>query len=155
SVREKWDSFIFSEDVQIADITASTAELGLYGPRAAAVVAAALPGSPSADALDAMPLFGNRRVDLSGADLYVLRSDDAGVLGFDLVVPAAHRDEVATRLRQAGAVDAGPEAFEAIRIEAGRPRFHADMDEATIPLEAGIEDRAISLTKGCYVGQEI
>ena len=42
-----------------------------------------------------------------------------------------------------------------MRIEGGRPRFGIDMDEDTIPLEAGIEDRAISLTKGCYVGQEI
>ncbi len=44
---------------------------------------------------------------------------------------------------------------EAIRIEAGVPRFHRDMDEDTIPLEAGIESSAISMTKGCYVGQEV
>ncbi len=48
-----------------------------------------------------------------------------------------------------------PEAAEALRIEGGIPAFHRDMDEETIPLEAGIEGRAISLTKGCYVGQEV
>jgi folate-binding protein YgfZ len=42
-----------------------------------------------------------------------------------------------------------------LRIEAGRPRFAVDMETDTIPLEAGIEDRAISMTKGCYVGQEV
>ena len=42
-----------------------------------------------------------------------------------------------------------------LRVEAGVPLFHRDMDEETIPLEAGIESRAISLTKGCYVGQEV
>lgn len=47
------------------------------------------------------------------------------------------------------------DTFEVIRIERGVPRFLADMDEDTIPLEAGIEDRAISFTKGCYVGQEV
>jgi len=47
------------------------------------------------------------------------------------------------------------DTFEVIRIERGLPRFLADMDEETIPLEAGIEDRAISFTKGCYVGQEV
>ena len=47
------------------------------------------------------------------------------------------------------------DTFDVIRIERGVPRFLADMDEDTIPLEAGIEDRAISFTKGCYVGQEI
>lgn len=47
------------------------------------------------------------------------------------------------------------ETFEVVRIERGIPRFLADMDTETIPLEAGIEDRAISFTKGCYVGQEV
>ena len=47
------------------------------------------------------------------------------------------------------------DTFEVIRIERGVPRFLADMDEEIIPLEAGIEDRAISFTKGCYVGQEV
>ena len=47
------------------------------------------------------------------------------------------------------------DTFEVIRVERGVPRFLADMNEDTIPLEAGIEDRAISFTKGCYVGQEI
>lgn len=47
------------------------------------------------------------------------------------------------------------DTFEVIRIERGVPKFLADMDQDTIPLEAGIDDRAISFTKGCYVGQEI
>lgn len=47
------------------------------------------------------------------------------------------------------------DTFEVIRIERGVARFLADMDEDTLPLEAGIEDRAISFTKGCYVGQEV
>ena len=47
------------------------------------------------------------------------------------------------------------DTFEVIRIERGVPKFTADMNEDTIPLEAGIEDRAISFSKGCYVGQEV
>jgi len=47
------------------------------------------------------------------------------------------------------------DTFEVVRIERGIPRFLADMDTETIPLEAGIEDRTISFTKGCYVGQEV
>ena len=47
------------------------------------------------------------------------------------------------------------DTFEVIRIERGVPRFLADMNDDTIPLEAGIEDRAISFSKGCYVGQEV
>jgi folate-binding protein YgfZ len=56
---------------------------------------------------------------------------------------------------QAGAVLVGNDTTEVTRVEAGRPAWPRDMNETTIPLEAGIEDRAISLTKGCYVGQEI
>ena len=47
------------------------------------------------------------------------------------------------------------DTFEVVRIERGIPRFLVDMTDDTIPLEAGIEDRAISFTKGCYVGQEV
>jgi len=47
------------------------------------------------------------------------------------------------------------DTYEVVRIEDGVPKFLVDMNEDTIPLEAGIEDRAISFTKGCYVGQEV
>jgi folate-binding protein YgfZ len=47
------------------------------------------------------------------------------------------------------------ETAEALRIERGVPQFNRDMDQETIPLEAGIESRAISFSKGCYVGQEV
>jgi folate-binding protein YgfZ len=52
------------------------------------------------------------------------------------------------------AADTSEEEAERLRIEAGIPRFGLDMDGDTIPQEAGINDRAVSFTKGCYVGQE-
>ena len=55
----------------------------------------------------------------------------------------------------AGLTEVTLDTYEVIRVERGVPRFLADMTEDTIPLEAGIEDRAISFTKGCYVGQEV
>src|SRR4029079_8862172 len=58
-------------------------------------------------------------------------------------------------LVQAGVREASHEAIEAARIEAGYPVFGVDMTDDTIPLEAGIEDRALSMSKGCYVGQEV
>jgi len=161
-VCERWTQFVFSEDVAIQDISESTAQLGIYGPRAAAVLesalaAGSLPGepAPSAPLLDSMPLYANSRWNFGAAPVFVLRSDDAGVMGFDIVVTSDRRKELADLLTGAGAVAVGDEAALACRVEAGRPLFHVDMTEETIPLEAGIEDRAISLTKGCYVGQEI
>ena len=71
------------------------------------------------------------------------------------------RDELVTVIGEslpdefAGLPEINLDTFEVIRIERGVPRFLADMSDDTIPLEAGIEDRAISFTKGCYVGQEV
>ena len=78
-----------------------------------------------------------------------------GVPGYDVYVPAGDADALRAKLVEAGAVTASEETAETLRIEAGRPRFGIDMNTDTIPLEAGIEDRAISFTKGCYVGQEV
>jgi folate-binding protein YgfZ len=164
TVRDRWNMFIFSEDVRIADITPSTAQIGIYGPGAAPALAAALagaapagvePGPGTAAALEAMPPYASTRRRFHGHDAIVLRRDDGGVRGFDVVLPIDLKGELFGLLRDHGgvAVDAG--AMEAVRIEAGVPAFGQDMNEETIPLEAGIEDRAISLTKGCYVGQEI
>jgi folate-binding protein YgfZ len=45
-------------------------------------------------------------------------------------------------------------AADILRIERGRPRFGIDMSQANLPAEAGIVERAVSFTKGCYIGQE-
>jgi folate-binding protein YgfZ len=160
SVQERWDRFVFSEDVQIEDRSSSTSQLGIYGPHAADVLERAFAGftrGPTApfSALASMPVHANSRWELDGGHAVVLRSDDIGVMGFDIVVSADRKGELDAALRSAGALSVESGAAEVCRVEAGRPLFRVDMDEETIPLEAGIEDRAISLTKGCYVGQEI
>ena len=53
-----------------------------------------------------------------------------------------------------GAVPIGAETRETLRIERGLPRFGADFDGSNLPAEAGIVERAVSFTKGCYIGQE-
>jgi folate-binding protein YgfZ len=67
----------------------------------------------------------------------------------------AQEPALVAALANAGASVVSHEAIEAARIEAGYPVFGVDMTDDTIPLEAGIEDRALSMTKGCYVGQEV
>jgi len=159
-VRDKLEQFVFSEDVQIIDETSSRMQVGVYGPQAAAVVNAALASiqdepSPSTALLQSMPLFANARWTFRRSPIIVVRSDDIGVPGFDVFVDATLAGELASRVRASGAADVGESTANVTRVEAGRPVFGLDMDEDTIPLEAGIEERAISLTKGCYVGQEI
>ncbi len=153
AVRDRLSQFVFSEDVEVGDLTTSQAQLGLYGPAAPRVIA----GVASADegVLESMPAFANARHSLAGTAALVVRSDEIGIRGFDLFLDAGAKDRLRDALRTAGAMDVDNEAAELCRVEAGRPAFGIDMETDTIPLEAGIEDRAISLTKGCYVGQEI
>jgi folate-binding protein YgfZ len=68
---------------------------------------------------------------------------------------AALANKLIAAMSSVGGRACGWDAFELVRVEAGIPRFGADMDESTIPLEAGLENRAISFSKGCYIGQEI
>ena len=72
-------------------------------------------------------------------------------LGLDLFCSSARADDWRERL---GAEPVSEEAVECLRIESGRPRLGYDMDADTMPQEAGINERAVSFTKGCYVGQE-
>jgi folate-binding protein YgfZ len=146
------DRFVFSEDVQVQDVTAERAEVGLYGPAAAAMAGRVL---QSARGLEDQPLFTNSAGTFEGSRALLVRSDDAGVLGYDVILAADRATPFTRALEAVGAAPVDPPSAEAVRIEAGRPRFGIDMDTDTIPLEAGIEDRAISRSKGCYVGQEV
>src|SRR5262249_48201879 len=100
-------------------------------------------------------LYGVTQGRLSGRDAYLVRADDIGIPGVEVVVDAAGAPDVRAALVAGGAAEANAADVEAVRIESGRPLFGADMDADTIPLEAGLDDRAISRTKGCYVGQEV
>ena len=84
-----------------------------------------------------------------------IRTSDLGEPGYDLLIERAKEEALRSALTLAGAVVLDEATADAIRIEGGAPLFHRDMDEETLPLEAGIESRAISFTKGCYVGQEV
>ncbi len=152
SVLQRLDQFIFSEDVQLGDLTASLAQLAVHGPGAADVVERVI-GGPTG--LAGWPQYRNARTELAGAPLIVARIDRLGVPGFVVYVDVIHESVLAAALERAGASRVGAEATEIARVEAGYPLFGVDMDEEIIPLEAGIEPRAISFTKGCYVGQEV
>jgi folate-binding protein YgfZ len=76
---------------------------------------------------------------------------DAGV---DLLCDATDLDSLRAALAEAGAVPVSGDAVECLRVERGRPRYGIDLDDTVIPQEAGLNERAVSFTKGCYVGQE-
>jgi folate-binding protein YgfZ len=144
---ERLDKLIFAEDAQVKNVTNDFALFGVVGPAAAQVI-------ESATAVQ-VSFLANQYDNLRQGALTIVRDDAFGVSGFDIYVAREGAHSLRERLLAAGAMAASDATAEVLRVEAGRPKFGADMTTETIPLEAGIEDRAISLTKGCYVGQEV
>jgi folate-binding protein YgfZ len=116
--------------------TLQQALLSLIGPRAGR--AAGFEGAPE---------HANRAAEIGGAPVLLIATD----LGVDVVCAAHDAERVREALDVPGVPDA---AAEVVRVEAGRPRYGIDLDDTTIPQEAGLNERAVSFTKGCYVGQE-
>jgi folate-binding protein YgfZ len=151
SLADRLDKLIFSEDVQVKNVTRDLVEVGIHGPLAAKALESAV-GIPAAR-LQSLNQYDNVRAP--GSAMTVIRDAAFGVIGFDVYAPSQEAAAFIEALTKAGAVPMTEDTAEVLRVEAGRPKFAVDMDTETIPLEAGIEDRAISLTKGCYVGQEV
>ena len=126
-------TYSLGRDVRWEDVGGSRAILSLIGPAAR-------------ERLDADPGPAEHASVEGEHGLYVTTH-----LGADVICAA----EDAEGVREALSVEAvSEEAAECVRIESGRPRLGYDMDAQTIPQEAGINERAVSFTKGCYVGQE-
>ncbi|MGH2835539.1 MAG: YgfZ/GcvT domain-containing protein [Solirubrobacteraceae bacterium] len=89
-------------------------------------------------------------LSLGGATVRAVRTD----VGVDLLTAAEALPAVRAALLEAGAAEVAEEVAEVLRIERGRPRYGVDLDDSVIPQEAHLNQRAVSFTKGCYVGQE-
>jgi folate-binding protein YgfZ len=149
---ERLEQFIFSEDVRVGSMADSLAGVWIHGPEAAGALERTLEG---ASALAEWPAYRHSQFEIAGQPVSVARIDQLGVPGYCVYLDRSRESALVAALQGNGARAVGGDALEAARIEAGYPVFGVDMTEATIPLEAGIEQRAISFTKGCYVGQEI
>jgi len=153
TVLAKLEQFIFSEDVQLGDVTEAFAQIAVVGPAASGVVGSLLAERP--ERLATLGEHACLRGAIAGGAAIVTRVTDTGEPGFDVYVEAARRSALTDGLAAAGLTQLDADTVDVLRVEAGIPVFHRDMDEETIPLEAGIEARAISMNKGCYVGQEV
>lgn len=155
TVIAKLDQFIFSEDVHLGDVSETFASVAVIGPDASARIDSVLDAGDASRAIADLPNHGNARAFFRGEPIVVLRVTDTGLAGFELLIERPRSADLMAALHDVGVSDVDRETAEAFRIEAGVPVFHQDMDEDTLPLEAGLEEHAISLTKGCYVGQEV
>ncbi len=127
-------------DVEIEDVTGDWSILSVIGPGATEAA-----GSPPL-----APEHAQRYYEREGVEILAVATD----LGLDLIVRAGQSDELRELLARSDAVEVSDGAAEILRVESGRPRFGREMTTATIPQEAGIDQRAVSFTKGCYIGQE-
>jgi len=177
-ISQRLEKYIVADDVQIVDAAPHYGLLSVQGPKVGDVIRAIGLFSE----IPAKPLDSVKISDARLGEIYLMnqprlcpcrsRGDETQIknqvktphvvsynFGFDLFVPnnslGAVADKLIAAAKQIGGRAVGWTAFETARIEAGIPRFGADMDGTNIPLECGIESRAIVYNKGCYIGQEV
>jgi len=162
-LRKAFDKYLFTEQVKMTNLAGTKQTLALIGPGAFDLL--------NQSAQPAVMLTAPLSVGLTsllGIDVALFRDDVCGVPGFHLIVSTEQAALLWTRLlerfgqfdeqtRKRGLRPVGWAAFNTTRIEAGRPLFGIDFDDSVLPAELGpvTFSRAISVTKGCYLGQEI
>jgi folate-binding protein YgfZ len=133
--------FSLGYDAELHKRTLERGLVSLIGPSSEEVA-----GIGGVDAAEHSHVVG--RVD--DIEVRAIRTD----VGLDLLCDSAETAALVSALASAGAVPVAEEVAEVVRVEHGRPRYGVDLDDTVIPQEAGLNDRAVSFTKGCYVGQE-
>ena len=128
-------------DVELHKRTLEMGLLSLIGPDARRVA-----GARSLSSAE----HANARAEIGGRPVILVTTDT----GIDVFCGADDTGGVRTALEAAGAVPVEEAAAEIVRVERGRPRYGFELNEGVIPQEAGLNERAVSFTKGCYVGQE-
>ena len=135
--------YIIADDVALEDASDRLCALGVEGPNAAAVLAAAgapVPGTPWSHA--------------AWEDATVAAVSSTGQPGFRIFGPAERKQDLTVRLAAAGARPASAEAARVVRLENGVPRYGDDIFDTTLPQESR-QMHALHFNKGCYLGQEI
>jgi folate-binding protein YgfZ len=161
-----FEKFIFSEQVRISSMVGRMHRISLHGTESGPIL-----NDASGRQLAELGSLASVQVELFGIEMIVFRDDECAVPGIHLIVPFERAGELWTKLlnqfsnplelgkRRLRAI--GWAAYNACRIEGGRPLFDIDFgnsvnpDLSVLPAEAGQFDRAVSVTKGCYLGQEI
>ena len=142
-VKERLEKYIIADNVEVVHAAPLYGMLRLQGPRAQSILEKQSP-----------PLFlpvKPMSISATGETYAAKHHGDV----FDIFAPTSQIESFAQRFTAAGAIRCGSRATEVVRIEDAIPRFGVDMDESNLPPEAGLENHAISYTKGCYIGQEV
>lgn len=141
------ERFIVADDVTLTRVGDEERTLALLGREALAVAERLGLCVPPAS-------YGHGTSDIDGVGVQAVRVPSPGVGGIVCHVAAASAAELARRCVANGAVPAGAQAYDVLRIESGIPWHGRDVTADTLALEAPYE-AAISFRKGCYLGQEV
>jgi folate-binding protein YgfZ len=145
AVRRWLAGYIFYNDqVKFEDASAALGQLGLYGPEAPRAAETLVPGAGA--------LAAQHFIEQEG--VIALRGRPLAGEGYSLIAPVEKVPALWARAVGAGAVPAGEDAFQMLRLAAGQPYTGHELTEDYIPLEANLWE-AVSFSKGCYIGQEI
>lgn len=155
AIAARFDKYIIADDVQVIDAAPHYGLLSVQGPQTSMVVESLGIGL----SLPPKPFQSLKVADESLGEIYCMSQPRLGTTGCDIFAPVQSLvdlvEKVAGALKPLGGRLAGWRALETARIEAGIPRFGVEMDETNLAPEAGLESRAISYNKGCYIGQEV
>jgi len=132
--------YSIGREVETEDVTGEWAILSLIGPGAVEVA-----GAPPRGSEHDQSFF-----ERDGLEILAVTTE----VGLDLIVRTSQAGDLRQLLDRSVAVEVSEAAAEIVRVETGRPRFGREITTATLPQEAGIDERAVSFTKGCYIGQE-
>ncbi len=145
------DHYWIREDLGFHDRSDEWGEVILAGPHAAGIIKSLT----SANVVGGDSYLANYDLSWNRRPLMIRRWRERGFDSFHLAADAAEIGTLWQSLRQLGAKACGMKALEAIRIEEGFPVIGLDVTDKNLPQEVGRNEKAISFTKGCYLGQEI
>lgn len=143
-----FDRFVISEDVAFKDMSATKSDLLISGADAVALLERLSSQTPPAE------MMAHTSAVIAGHKALIVRVEYAGPMSFFLQIDSSHAAEVFAAAEQAGARRCDHNAVEMARIEAGVPLFGREITEDNLPQEINRDAKAISFTKGCYLGQE-
>ncbi len=155
TVLQIFDRYIIMDDVVLENLAGKVVMIGLTGAEALHALEIKFP------ALSLQGTQGQGRGTLEfvtatagGIEITVVRGDNPAVPSYEIWVAPEKAEQVWSALIAAGAEEVHDDALEALRIASGIPKFGVDIRQKDLPQETG-QERALSFTKGCYVGQEI
>ena len=140
----RYGKYIIFDDVELTDLSADRGVLSVQGPAAADVLRGA-----------GLPVPEGEGAVVSVEDLHVVTHARCVAGGFDIVAPRDALSALWGALQAAGGRPVGWEAREVLRIEAGFPRWPADMTEKSLLHELRLVPTHANFNKGCYIGQEV